>query len=110
MLSNVRLSKSLQIYKKSEEFSKTYLKEMFSKLVKNKKESPQAVFSEVLVEVNQVPQGSNLAKIKELVQKKQNLNSSKTLKQILEKFYWRIIPGTNALIAQELLKGFYFYF
>ena len=44
MLSNVRLSKSLQIYKKSEEFSKTYLKEMFSKLVKNKTKKDKASY------------------------------------------------------------------
>lgn len=36
MLLNVRLSKSLQIYKKCKEFPKTYLKSMFSGLVKNK--------------------------------------------------------------------------
>ena len=44
MLSNVRLTKSLQIYKKSEEFSKTYLKEMFSKLVKNKTKKDKASY------------------------------------------------------------------
>ncbi len=71
-------------YSKSISFKMTSLKDSI-KLIKTKKESPQAVFSEVFVEVNQVPQGSNLAKIKELIQKKQNLSSSKTVKQVIEK-------------------------
>lgn len=44
MLSNVRLSKSLQIYKKNREFSKAFLKIMFSKLVKNKTEKDKASY------------------------------------------------------------------
>lgn len=71
-------------YSKSISFNIIALKDS-TKLIKNKKQSPQAIFSEVLLEVNQVPQGSNLAKIKELVQKKQNLTSSKTAKQVVEK-------------------------
>jgi hypothetical protein len=52
LLSNVRLSKSLQIYKKNREFSKAFLKIMFSKLVKNKtgKDKASYIFKPVYKE------------------------------------------------------------
>lgn len=90
-------------YSKSISFKITSLKDSV-KLIKTKKESPQAVFSEVFVEINQVPQGSNLAKIKELVQKKQNLSSSKTVKQVIEKNkndYFKEYLETNKEFEQE---------
>lgn len=44
MLSNIRLSKSLQIYKKKKELSENYLKKVFSKLVVNKTKKDKASY------------------------------------------------------------------
>jgi len=90
-------------YSKSISFKMTSLKDS-TKLFKNKKESPQAVFSEMFVEVNRVPQGSNLAKIKELVQKKQELTTSKTIEQVIENNkndYFKEYLEDNADFDQE---------
>ena len=72
-----------------EDYSKSISFNFFSvkdsiKLFKNKKNSPQGVFSDEIIEVKQVPQGSNLSKIKELVRKQQKITTSQTPKQIIE--------------------------
>lgn len=64
-------------YSKSIAFNFVFIKDSL-KLFKNRKETPQATFSEVIVEVKQVPQGSNLSKIKELLQKYQSVQNEKT--------------------------------
>ncbi|WP_338814645.1 DUF3298 domain-containing protein [Bernardetia sp. Wsw4-3y2] len=73
-------------YSKSIAFDFVAIKDSV-KLFKNRKDTPQATFSDIIVEVKQVPQGSSLAKIKELLikhQSVQNESSSQTAKQIIE--------------------------
>lgn len=73
-------------YSKSINFSIISIKDSV-KLFKNRKETPQATFSDVIIEVKQVPQGSNLSKIKEILKKHQsvqNESSSQTAKQTIE--------------------------
>ncbi|AFM04313.1 Protein of unknown function (DUF3298) [Bernardetia litoralis DSM 6794] len=84
-------SKTLSIslvedYSKSIAFDFISIKDSI-KLFKNKKVTPQATFSDVIVEIKQVPQGSNLSKIKELLKKYQsteNKGSSQSAKQTIE--------------------------
>ncbi len=73
-------------YSKSIDFKIVSIKDSV-KLFKNRKETPQATFSDVILEVRQVPQGSNLAKIKELLKKHQSVQSeqnSQTARQTIE--------------------------
>ena len=58
-------------YSKSVVFSFIAIKDSV-KLFKNKKETPQATFSDMIVEVKQVPEGGNLSKIKEVLKKYQS--------------------------------------
>ncbi|WP_338768964.1 DUF3298 domain-containing protein [Bernardetia sp. ABR2-2B] len=58
-----------------------------TKLFKDRKDTPQATFSDVIVEAKQVPQGSNLAKIKELLKNYQSVKTeeiSQTAKETIE--------------------------
>lgn len=73
-----KLSVSLvEDYSKSIAFKFTSIKDSI-KLLKNRKDTPQATFSDVIVEVKQVPQGSNLSKIKELLKKYQSIQDSES--------------------------------
>ncbi|PIY09528.1 MAG: hypothetical protein COZ18_07920 [Flexibacter sp. CG_4_10_14_3_um_filter_32_15] len=73
-------------YSKSIDFKIIFIKDSV-KLFKNRKETPQASFLDVILEVRQVPQGSNLTKIKEVLKKYQSVQngaSSQTAKQTIE--------------------------
>ncbi|WP_375563058.1 DUF3298 and DUF4163 domain-containing protein [Bernardetia sp. OM2101] len=73
-----KLSISLvEDYSKSIAFTFTSIQDSV-KLLKNRKDTPQARFSDVIVEVKQVPQGSNLSKIKELLKKYQSIQDSES--------------------------------
>lgn len=64
-------------YSKSIAFKFTSIKDSV-KLLKNRKDTPQALFSDVIVEVKQVPQGSNLSKIKEVLKKYQSVQDAES--------------------------------
>lgn len=73
-------------YSKSINFEIICIKDSI-KLFKNRKDTPQATFSDVIIDAKQVPQGSNLAKIKEILKKHQSIQnetSSQTARQIIE--------------------------
>lgn len=75
------------------------------KLVKNKKNTPQAIFSDVIVDVKQVPQGSNLSKIKEILKKHQKI-TTQSAKQILEnnkKTFFKDYLEVNKDLEEEYL-------
>ncbi|WP_291722266.1 DUF3298 and DUF4163 domain-containing protein [Bernardetia sp.] len=74
-------------YSKSIHFEFISIKDSI-KLFKNRKETPQATFSSVIVEVKQVPQGSNLSKIQDILKKYQSYQEKgqpiKSTRQMLE--------------------------
>ncbi len=70
-------------YSKSIDFKMISIKDSV-KLFKNNKKTPQAIFSQMIIEAKQVPQGSNLLKIKELLRKSQSAEKYTSAQSTLE--------------------------
>jgi hypothetical protein len=67
----------IEDYSKSIAFDFIAIKDSI-KLFKNRKETPQGTFSDMIIEAKQVPLGSNLAKIKQLLKKHQSVQNTES--------------------------------
>ena len=95
-------------YSKSINFNIISIKDSI-KLFKDRKDTPQATFADAIVEIKQVPQGSNLSKIKEVLKKYQSVQTeevSQTAKQTIEntkKAFFKEYLETNQGQDEEYL-------